>query len=200
MLNFPIEIMLISLSGEDYDHYFFTIILSAAILVGLAWTEIMPKIDGRKWLKGLGWVVLMVIIGWNPARQLYSAYTMKPDAAMQKVVDYVRDNTAENDTVLFWGDQTVLNFVTERAAPTRFVHQKPLFRNGYASAQLSAELLQSLSTHQPALIVDTHLDSTPFIHFDDDLPKKSALGRRESAAKENGRAQDCRLCRPHLLD
>lgn len=167
LLNFPLEILLISLSGEDYDHYFFTILLSAAILLGFAWTALTHKMEAQKWARGLVFGGLLLAAGWNPAWQVHAAWTMKPDAAIQKVVDYVRQNSTERDYVLFWGDQTVLNYVTQRPAPTRFVHQKPLFRQGYASAGLSAELLRDLQTRQPAIIIDTHLDSTPFIRFDE---------------------------------
>ena len=42
------------------------------------------------------------------------------------VIEYVIQNTHEDDQILLIGAESVVNFLTRREAPTRYVYQYPL--------------------------------------------------------------------------
>jgi hypothetical protein len=164
LIDFPLEIILISLSGKNYNHYFFTMILCFAILVAYGWAY------GRSWIKKpwihiLVYLLAAVMIVYKPVHLIVDAYRQPPEAAVRQVVDYIKRNTDKDDTVILWGSQTVINFMSGRDTPTRFVHQKPLFREGYAERALSMELLNDLKSKKPKLIINSYLPSTPFIEM-----------------------------------
>ena len=164
LLDLPIEIALISLSGENYDHYFFTILPCMAILIAFGWTQLQRV----KWFKlpPFQWAVYLLLaltLIVSPIKQVIDAYRQPIDQTTTATIEYIRKSTLETDYVLLWGSQTMINFVSGRDSPTRFVHQKGLFRSGYASPQISAEMLNDLSTKKPVLIIDSHLPSTPFL-------------------------------------
>jgi hypothetical protein len=167
-IDFPLEILLISLSGKNYHHYLLTMLPGATLLTGYLCTTLLQWTVSKKALTlayGLYPVLLAAMIIAGTSKTI-DAYYQPEEIPITKAVEYIREQTTEKDTVVMWGSQTVVNFLSGRNAPSRFVHQKPLFRPGYATPQIAAEFLQDLTTRRPRLIVNTHLPSTPFIHID----------------------------------
>jgi hypothetical protein len=164
LIDLPIEIALISLSGENYDHYFFTILPCMTILIAFAWNDLLRM----KWFAGFlrqtaVYLLLMIAIIASPIKQVVDAYRQPVDQLTTATVEYIQSATLPSDYVLLWGDQALINFASGRDSPTRFVHQKALFRSGYASPQLSQEMLNDLERKKPVLIIDTRLPSIPFL-------------------------------------
>ncbi len=164
LVDFPIEIILISLSGKNYHHYFFTLLPCFAILIGYGWEYAHKPISNHS-LKFIIYMIALIMIVYKPIIQLIKEYQQPPEIAVTKVVQYIKSTTKQGDYVLLWGSQTVINFMSGRDAPTRFVHQKPLYRIGYASPELSQEMLNDLKTKPPKIIINTYLPSTPFIEI-----------------------------------
>ncbi|MEA4909193.1 MAG: glycosyltransferase family 39 protein [Anaerolineaceae bacterium] len=168
LLDVPIEIGLIGLSGENYFHYFLTL-LPAMVILGAygadglaAWlVQCGHPVAGAAGAGGAAALILAAGFGF-----LWQIQHSPPEVFIPQVVDYVREHTQEGDTLVMWGSQTTINYLSGRQAPTRFVHQKPLFRAGYASDALSAEMLADLQRRPPALIIQTFLGSTPFVSPD----------------------------------
>ncbi len=169
LVDFPIEVVLISLSGKNYHHYFFPLLACFAILVGYGW-EFAQRNISKNSVKFLIYMIVLIMIVYKPIVQVVAEYRQPPEISVTKVVRYIDSATKPGDYVLLWGSQTVINFMSNRDAPTRFVHQKPLYRSGYASAALSQEMLNDLIKNPPKIIINTYFPSTPFI-------KMTALGQ-----------------------
>ena len=99
-------------------------------------------------------------------------------------VEFIRQNTGPQDTVLLWGTQTVVYFLAERGAPTRFVHQIPLFNQRYATGEIIGEFLADLEQRAPALIIDTRLDSMPLPYSPDGAARCGQTDRPIPAGME----------------
>lgn len=172
ILNLPIEILLIGTSGKNYRHYFLTLLPGMMLLAGWAMSELWQlsarlserKNLGQTLLRAGALALLVGLLFWKP---LIEINTMRAASATEETVSttvwYLRATTRPDDPVLMWGSQTTVNFLSNRRSPTRFVHQKPLFREGYARMEYSRELLDDLYEQPPAVIINTFLPSTPFI-------------------------------------
>lgn len=179
LIDLPIELVLISISGKNYRHYFITLIPAMAILI--AWGSSRPLSSARRfsgWQTALGTLLLAGFIFTPSIQNLLVMAQPTGEVTITETVQTIKHETQPGDYVLIWGSQSVVNFLADRPAPTRFVHQKALFRAGFADAALSAEMLDDLQTRTPRLIINTHLPSTPFIttgpdgecHIPPDLP------------------------------
>jgi hypothetical protein len=168
LIDVPVEIILITVSGKNYLHYMMSLLLSFTLLNGYLIYYLTRAFKIMK-KAVVSWALLSLLIIFSTYQGIESvikAYRQSPEVSVAQAVQYIESNTVRGDTVLLWGSQTVINFLSNRAAPTRYVHQKPLFRPGYASQAISDELLRDIKTKQPKLIINTFLPSTPFPRLD----------------------------------
>lgn len=105
LVDFPIEIFLISLSGKNYNHYFFTLLPCFAILLGYGWNYGIRLINNRSFKVGL-FILVFVMIIFKPVVQIVAVYHQPPEAAVAEAVQYIRRSTKENDYVILWGSIT----------------------------------------------------------------------------------------------
>jgi|GEM_PF-943196 len=169
LLNFPIEILLISISGKDYRHYFMSLIPGFTIFIGYCgnWIFCRLKIFQKDRNQLLFSDFLFLLMSLQGILFVIKFYQQKPEVPITQAVQYIERNTQPNDAVLIWGSQSTINFLSERKSPTRFVHQKPLYQAGYTSPTLIEEFLSKLETAPPEMIIDTYHPSTPFVAVDD---------------------------------
>ena len=166
VLDVPIEILLISTSTKNYAHYFMVLLPSFSILIAFL---IFLVLNFRtKIITQSAAAFFILALFFPPVGFIVEHIQPQPNLQVSRTVDYIVENTAPEDRVLVWGTQTVVNYLSGRESPTRFVHQKPLFRAGYASAALSAEFLEGIRTNPPRLIINTWLPSTPFVEISPD--------------------------------
>jgi hypothetical protein len=92
------------------------------------------------------------------------------------VVNYVIENTRPDDTVLVLGAESVVNFLSRRVSPTRYVYQYPLQLLG--SREMFEEYFHQILQNKPVLIIDAPSGN----QLDDDLYKPLQL--RSSIVRE----------------
>ena len=156
VIDLPVEILLSSLSGNNFRHYFMAALPSMTVLAGFfAWSlisfagknakHVMPRV----WAAAL--VLPLVITG---ALKTFDStvYTRSPE--LGEVVDYVRAYTAPTDRVLQWGNFPLVNTAGQRITPSRYFFIDPLFLPGYTSRFHTDAFLADLKSNPPALIVN----------------------------------------------
>lgn len=161
LVNLPIEIILIAVSGRSILHYYLTPLPVMAILTGtLIYTvpfllrRIAPMDSPRiqRWLPGV--VLVIILLGQFGQVEYYPQYVrILMDNDYAPVIDYVAKNTNEGDQVLLIGAESVVNFLTHRAAPTRYVYQYPLALLG--RRPMFEEYFNQILANKPVLIIDT---------------------------------------------
>ena len=161
LVNLPIEVFLIKISGRSILHYYLTPLPVMAILAGtLVFT--MPVLIGmlrpidnqkaQKWVPGM--ILATVLLGqWGQVTYFPSYVGVLSDNDYTEVIDYVSKNTNENDSVLVIGAESVVNFLARREAPTRYVYQYPLATLG--RRPMFEEYFNEILTNKPVLIIDT---------------------------------------------
>ncbi|MGH7195125.1 MAG: hypothetical protein ACREJM_16550, partial [Candidatus Saccharimonadales bacterium] len=74
--------------------------------------------------------------------------------AHRQAAEYIRARTSPDETMLVWGYETVVNFLADRRAPTRFAVDRILCLDGFKrQAAWRAEFFRSLDQNPPAYIV-----------------------------------------------
>jgi hypothetical protein len=185
----PLDLLMTTLSGRMYLHYYVSwlpgmAVLAALFASGLLAHDAAPdrrerKAHGERVAPHLGGAVLVALLILGVAcaylslpRQMAAAGTAATaaiegdqrwntrDALVAATADYVTQHTGPNDYVLVWGAETALNYAAQRPSPSRYSYQYPLFTRGYASDEMVHNFLSDLAQHPPVLIVDAS-EETP---------------------------------------
>ncbi len=162
LIDLPIELLMVSISGEQYGHYYITLLPVFAILTcffaytlitGLA--HITPSTRTANLAISFFVLFSFASIQTQPIRD-YRALTFSlKKVNSSDVVDYIKEHSNDTDYVLMWGAETAVNFFAHRSSPTRFVYQYPLYTVGYTNKEMVEEFLGDIVRNKPSLIIDT---------------------------------------------
>jgi Dolichyl-phosphate-mannose-protein mannosyltransferase len=161
LVNLPIEIILITVSGRSILHYYLTPLPVMAILAGTLFYTVpfllmqLPHMESQNIQRWIPTVILAIILlGQFGQITYYPQYVrILSDNDYAPVIDYVVNNTEDGDQVLLIGAESVVNFLTRRAAPTRYVYQYPLALLG--RRPMFEEYFNQILANKPVLIIDT---------------------------------------------
>lgn len=167
LIDLPLELFLLSASGNRYGHYYVNIVPVLIVFSGLAFWVISTQVASwkipnfAKSILQLGIIIVFLWCSYYPYR-VQTDYSWMAD---DTVVNYIESHTSVNDTVLFWGADSAVNFLALRKSPTRFVYQYPLYTKGYVDEKLVLEFLGDIIQNHPRLIIDTKDPTTPLYDF-----------------------------------
>lgn len=164
VMGMPVEMILISLSGEGYKHYFMSLLPVLVTLAGFfAYSWLQAAGGGQRRLASLWLLVLVLPFGYNGAFTLIQMAHPGADLQTSTTTAYIQAHTLPSDKILLWGSQTGIYFLSGRQSPTRFTHQFPLFNPKYTDRAKVDEVLKDLQTKRPVLIIDAKHPAAPFI-------------------------------------
>jgi hypothetical protein len=166
VIDVPIEILAISLPGRYYPHYYSVMAPGLAMSAALGLLLLRSVAQGAapgtvRLLKPISTLGLCVVI----AAGAYLTSQRQTRRSRLALTDYLTSHSGPDDPVLLWGGETVYNFLSARASPTRFVYQYPLYEPGYATTGMHQEFLDDLTRRPPRLIVDTNEPTMLFLHL-----------------------------------
>ena len=161
VINFPIEIALITVSGRSILHYYLTPLPVIAILAGVLVYAIplflrkMPYMAASKMQTAISAILLSAILLLQaPQVRTYSGRVEElAQYSIAPLIEYVITHTDQDDYLLVIGAESVVNFLARRAAPTRYVYQYPLQLLGRRT--MFEEHFRQILENKPALIIDT---------------------------------------------
>ena len=176
LIGWPVEVLLSSLSGRNYPHYYICWLPYIAILSGLIMDYIIApavneKLHKRAMTTILAIILLVTISNFSLLDQYKKAFNrilFDRGAGVEyihPVARYVRDNTNPSDTVLVWGFQPYINLMARRDSSTGILSY-PVLVDSPFSDNLNARFFQDLVENKPVLIVDMvnpDNDTIPFI-------------------------------------
>jgi len=169
ILLWPIEILLSSLSGRSYMHYFVNWLPAIAILCGYLYHFAAPAILSEKSISflnkekmplALAVVIAMFICSGRVVDYSHAFGALFFDRKLgvediSRVAIYVRRNTNPQDRVLDWV-QSGLNYMSQRDAPTAY-----LWYPEYLPSRITTSLIdgfyRDITRNPPEIIVDSYL-------------------------------------------
>jgi hypothetical protein len=162
LIDLPIELSLIGVSGRNYSHYYISILPVLSILsVFFLWAILryLSLMNIPNIIKSAVQLIIAGVLLWYAGNVYKNQVTVQLEVANQDaildVAQYVKAETTSNDYVLVWGAESFVNFYTFRKCPTRFVYQLPFYTQGYVDKQIISEFIRDVIRNQPQLIVDT---------------------------------------------
>jgi len=182
LIDLPIEVILASISGFSFRHYYMSLLPVYAVFAGfgfwlffsqLSYPPISRKI--KRMLTICIAVIFVIPVVWAGIALVKDThYISDRGIAYNEVISYVKLHTSEDDFVLVWGAETGINYATQRRSPSRFVYQYPLYQAGYVNQKIIEEFLGDIVRNKPRLIIDTKNPDTPIYDFGIASPKIEA--------------------------
>jgi hypothetical protein len=168
LIDLPLEIVLANLSDDSYRHYFISLLPVLSILAGfILWLALkqLAQINFSRELRAAGIAVLVTLIAIQAIPEYQSRQYCPDRSQAVHLVDYLRKNTTQKDTIFFWGAETRMNFVTNRKSPSRYTYLYPLYIKGSASEAMQVDFLDDLLENPPKYLVNTYNKEMPFLEF-----------------------------------
>jgi len=161
VIDLPIEVALITISGRSILHYYLTPLPVMAILAGTliyAIPILIEKVKSPSMQRIKKWIpaFLLAVIATAQIGQVryYPEYVRAlRENDRVSVIDYILKNSQEDDKVLIIGAESAVNFLARREAPTRYVYQYPLALLG--RRPMFEEYFHQILGDKPVLIIDT---------------------------------------------
>lgn len=162
LIDLPIELLMVGISGNQFGHYYMTLLPVFAILTGwfayiliTGLAHITPLTRAAGPAIALFVLVSFVSIQAQPLREYKAIALAESQVQVDNAVNYIDTHTNDQDYVLMWGAETRVNFFAHRSSPTQYVYQLPLYREGYTSKAMIEDFLGDIVENKPSLIIDT---------------------------------------------
>ncbi|MBP1762948.1 MAG: putative rane protein [Firmicutes bacterium] len=158
-IAFPVEIILSSISGRVYSHYFTTWLISAMVLAAGLIEYLLNKTGVERVGKGilLGCFLLSLVSSIK-----YHEYFMSMEIIERKpmieICKYIQSATLPEEYVVEWGPSATFNFLSKRSSPSKYFYQLPLYAEAYTTGvdteKMLSEFFEDIKANPPALIIE----------------------------------------------
>ncbi len=160
LVDLPLEVGLITISGRSLLHYYLTPLPVMAVLSGglvyllCVSLKKIPFLLSPRTGNTISVLTLLVVLFLqeNQILNYHDYIEREAENSYAPVINYVIEHTQQNDRVLIIGAESVVNFLARREAPTRYVYQYPLQLLG--SRVMFEEYFQQILDNKPVLIID----------------------------------------------
>lgn len=161
-LALPIELVLVTTSGRPFDHYFAALLYVLAVWAAFFFYVLFVQVrtllaaaPPRAQRLAVASIVLLVLLTLLPvlkqdvelSRQLNA---LEPPA----IVQFLRERTTPDDTVLILGHEARILFFAERRSPTRYINASTFQQTPFVTQEMAEEYYKSILDAKPAYIVD----------------------------------------------
>ena len=167
-LALPLEVIFVAISGRNFGHYYLTPMPAMAVAIAYLFERmLMGSLQRReisRWLAVVLILVGLLLVSWLLAvlpdeimsRSQFEELLREPLATSYFHDDlerYVLAQTEPDESVLVWGYNPRLHFITGRRAPTGYLFHAQLLTPGSGGEERFDRFLQDLRNDLPSLIL-----------------------------------------------
>lgn len=165
VIDFVIEVMLSGLSGLNYPHYFMSWLPWMAVASALLFEHLFPALAPRFERYALPVLAAAIIVLALASLSTLAVYggafsrlaTSTADEQLPEPLPrYVSNHTLAGDTVLAWGGEAGINYLSHRDSPTAHF-QYGILVPSPITERIAAQFYQDIVSRPPALILDGSL-------------------------------------------
>jgi hypothetical protein len=166
LIDLPVVMLTISLSGMNFNHYYISLFTALYLLLAAGCCFLYDLLAGKK--PGLLFDLLssvILIAGMvSPVMQIISRLQTpgSPDSRSETAV-YLNSVTTPKDKILVWGWEAGIYYLADRQPPTRYAFQFPIYLQTPYQNEAATTLLSDLKADPPLYIADTVDSEMPFI-------------------------------------
>lgn len=165
LIGLPIELVLVSVSGRVYFHYFIAWLPVMMLLAGFLAHDVEQAAltASARSLRRVGPIILLWLLPLMAGVPMWlllesviarSNPTAPYVQTTQQAVAFVSRMTTTGEPILVWGAESAVYVLSDREAPTRFAYQYPLYTRGYAANAHIEIFLREIMARPPTLIID----------------------------------------------
>jgi len=166
MVNYPIFLATISLSGKLWTHYYVPFYPSIILLLAgsLAYLDRHAQFPNKAVILNSLLVVVLVVGAIPPLNQAFTVLRQPEGGdARSATAAYLKSVTTPDQPILVWGWESVIYYLAQRQSPTRFALPFALYVNTPYLDEYASILLKEVQAHPPAYIADLREPDMPFI-------------------------------------
>jgi len=167
-ISFPIEIILVSVSGQYPVMYYMSLLPVLIMLASIVFNELFSILVSNNLPKKASVaLVCSILVGftWSTVYEYRNEVDSLSHIESTIVIDYIRQNTNPEDYIVGWGAESFLNYFSKRESSSKYVYQFPLYRAGYTNEERINEFLDGIIEKRPKLIIDNRRPSAPIFEF-----------------------------------
>lgn len=179
ILLFPIELILVSLSGRSFPHYFMSLLPVYGLLSGFflyyifsAIQYVLANQNVRRRFYFAITTSLLISVAIIPMLRLAPTMIRTVQEVVQaggvppvvirssrtkRVLKYLSENLAPEEPLVIWGKDLSFNWLTGRRNPSQHIFQDHFFTVGYATPEMIDGYIEDLYEAHP-VIIDTTVD------------------------------------------
>jgi hypothetical protein len=179
VVDLPVQLVMISLSGNNFDHYFMAALPSLTVLCAFFFWRLASfpeRVPATMWA-----VILALPILLTGAVATAGKTRVSEDRYTRAIAQYVSTNTAPDEGIFYWGNLVPVYLESDRRSPSRFFFTDPLFLDGYTDRAHTEVFLAELRAGPPALIVSGANADRP-LPYSADPSGCSSLAEMDAAA------------------
>ncbi|MDP8206457.1 MAG: glycosyltransferase family 39 protein [Candidatus Electryonea clarkiae] len=154
---FPIEFFMAIVSGQSFNHYYLTLLPVVIALIVYGSKEIITNSGISSRFKQSWIILVLLVISFTVIKHNGKIIRSTDNERVNQVsetVDYIKQNTNEDDTIFVWGVMADVYFLSGRKPASRYTLVYPLLAPGYTKTIHIQDLLRDLEKSSPKLIVD----------------------------------------------
>ena len=171
LLAFPVEIVMSSISGRGFTHYFICWIPAMMLLLAFAFERIQQEVVSKKFRElvekkrsVLSLVLLLIIILISTFSPFYSAaryirssilYPDWQNDYREPIAKVLEKISSEDDEVLVFGGQAGINIMAKRDS-VDYAPFYPSINNSKLGLEIQKKYFDTLRTSKPKIILDGH--------------------------------------------
>lgn len=171
LMDLPIVLLFISLSGMGFPHYFISLYYSVFLLLAVGGLFVGKKLLGTEKNQIFTSIVvgLFVCANFVPLLQVITSLNnAKNDSTstgdIAKVASYLKNNSNLNDKVQVWGCEAIIYFLAERESPTRFGFPFIAYYDTPFAESAQAEIYHAIVSTPPKFIAEIKDENLPLVN------------------------------------
>jgi hypothetical protein len=190
LIAWPIEMLLSSLSGRAYNHYYICWLPVLGLLCAFAFHSYAKSfanvLSTRPIELTYTFLIIVLFIGSSSSLLIYAETLTgwitgeQLPEQIDPVSTYVEQHTELGDKVLAWGAEARINYLTGREAPSAYFLY-PLFIPSRVTVPMADRFLEDIRVNPPALIVDAYAstgENEMFYSLDPEVRLQQEMGDR----------------------
>jgi hypothetical protein len=147
------------------EHYFIPLLVPLGLALGVAVEWVWNLAGGKAYVRMATVLVLLfaaaqlinkqaaVFFRLSPEMACRYIYSKNPFPEAVRIADYIREHTANTDTVAVIGSEPEIYFYAHRHSATGYIYTYPLMEPQVYASKMQREMISEIEAAQPAIIV-----------------------------------------------
>ena len=177
LVDLPVQLVMISLSGRSFGHYFMSSLPAMSILCAMFIWFLINKLEDPMRFVWVGVFLIPLIV--PPFSTIIEKTKFSEDQKVKQISDYVSDHTNDGDDIFIWDNRVSVYIESERECSSAYFFVSPLFLDGYNNLYHSSRLLKDFQENPAQMVIESYNIKRAFFHVDDPARCATLLDRDE---------------------